>query len=202
MAGTKNTNYGIRVEGYQPINRRLTRLEQKAGKKALLKAVRTGAKLYRDLAKSMVPRRSGLLKKALGAFAKTYPSGISGGLVVARRGFRRRVMVKQRTVKMGGTYKGGRGAVRKVKPIWANPQFYAHLAERGRKPVVAGINSKTGATGKRVLSEGGVNIFGKRSGRAKGQPFMEPAYQSGTPLVQAMIRTTVGKEIEKAGSTG
>jgi HK97 gp10 family phage protein len=92
--------------------RALAAIDRKLAKKLLRKAVLTGGRIVRDEAKSLVPIRTGTLRKSIGAKVKSYPSRrVVVAIVGPRRGFRKDIE--------------GVGTV--------DPVNYAHLVEFGSR---------------------------------------------------------------------
>jgi HK97 gp10 family phage protein len=163
--------------------RRLARLDKKAARKYLRKAVTVAGRFIRDLAKSFVAVRTGQLKKSLGVKVKAYPKRQTYVAIVGPR----RDFVKD--------FKGKNG-VGKVDPV-----NYAHLVEYGRKGAKAGVKSRRGQivgyTKARFLSDG-THFYGKEVKPAAPRPFMRPALdQGGDEAIRIMI-DIVKEGIEKA----
>lgn len=145
---------------------RLAQLDRKVGKKALRAGINEATKVVTKDVKSLVPKRTGQLRKSIGRRVWTKRGGgIIYGIVGPRAGYR---------ILYQGKY--------------INPTKYAHLVEFGRREVVAGI-AKGKATGKKVLSSGkdGGQIFGKRVRSVAPRPFMRPGWERNQRRVVGII---------------
>ena len=97
---------------------RLNRLSDVVRGPAVESAVRAAAEVVAEQARSLAPRRTGLLARSIGVTVSLY--GKHGSIVVTigpRSGFREQF-----------------GVSRKGRPKYANPLYYAHLVEGGTRP--------------------------------------------------------------------
>ena len=113
---------GIRIDtkGFRDLEKSLLRLEKKAARKLLRKAVTRAAAIPRKDARSRAPAETGTLKKSLGVIYRTYKragGGTRTAIIGPRTGFGQSVVV------------GG-------KSQWRDPVKYAHLVEYGTAPHV------------------------------------------------------------------
>lgn len=162
MPGAR-VKFRMESRAVEALAKKLSELNKKVAKKALKKGVNDITKVVMWTARSLVPKRSRQLYKALGRKIVTYRGGaIVAGVIGPRKGFR---------VLWRGKY--------------IDPTKYAHLVEYGRREVVAG-KAKGKSTGKKVLADGvkgtsglpGVGtIYGKRVRSVPPRPFMRPAWE-------------------------
>ena len=144
----------FQVKGIAELEKALSEIGSRAGKKALLGALRDAAKPVRSQMRAAAPNKSGKLKKAIKTKA------------VAGKGATNNVA----TV-MIGTFKEGK----------QSPGFYARFFEYGTK--AHDIPSPTTGRGKNkrknqaVVAFGG-KVFGRvRHPGQKAKPFMAPAFE-------------------------
>lgn len=104
--------FGIRAElsGIREVMARLEGLKPGKVRRIHRKVLNEVTKPVLKTAKSLVPRRTGQLRKSLGRKVRTYPSGVTVGVIGPRNGF---LIVKD----------GKR----------INPVKYAHLVELGTR---------------------------------------------------------------------
>lgn len=108
-----------KLTGLDEFQRVLKTLPGSVQKRVLHPGMRKATSIVNKSAKAGAPRRSGQLYRSLGAKVKTYPSGVTVGVVEPRPGF-----------KIAG--KGGKNI---------DPRRYAHLVERGVKAHAVGKGS-------------------------------------------------------------
>ncbi len=146
-----------KIEGLQPLLRRIDRLQTRVRTKTLRKMVTVGGRVVLKLAKSRAPKRTktgnvtvvGVLRKAMGQRVKRGNDGTYYAVIGPRRGRRTQVGVRRRP---------GRKS-RAGDPIFQDPAKIAHLVEDGH---------------------GGPH-------GAAPHPFMRPAYDEGKgPATKAM----------------
>lgn len=110
----------FRIEGGRELERALIKLADKVQRKIIKKAIRKPARSIVKMAKTLVPRESGLLAASLGTKIKQFKrSGTIVGIMGPRTKFK---APKKVVARLGGSFE-------KRKP--AN---YAHLIELGTKP--------------------------------------------------------------------
>ena len=152
-----------------------------AVKKGVRRAVEKGVTILLQAVKSELTRkRTGLLSKSLGKVVKSYPSGVTVGVVGPRAGFRtslESIQRKGRRLTLVG--KNRRGAIKlhaaggltpvRIKGKQAgqrvvlDPAIYAHLVEGGHKK-------------------------GKGRSSAPAYPFVGPGFRKSAAAVQAAIQ--------------
>lgn len=164
----------MRIESQAVANlvKRLAALDRKVARKALKAGVNEVTKNVLWDAKSLVPKRTGLLRKSLGRKVKSYRGGaIIVGIIGPRRGFR--------TV-----YNG--------VPI--NPVKYAHLVEYGRREVRVKKKKVLAGSGvplTKQVQQGPFRsvIFGVKVRSVPPRPFLRPAWeQNRTRAVDVIVR--------------
>jgi hypothetical protein len=102
-------------------------LPEKIQKKILRPAVSRGSRRLARTVKSMVPVRTGLLKKSLGIRVVWYrKTNTTLGVIGVRHGFRTAVGVRKRD-----SGKNARYQYKKGDQIFVNPTKYWHLVELG-----------------------------------------------------------------------
>lgn len=173
----------IESQAVKVLANRLAQIDRKVARKAIRDGINEATREVLATAKSLVPKRSGQLRKSLGRKVKSYRGGaVIVGIVGPRKGFR--VM-----------YRGK----------WIDPAKYAHLVEYGRREVVAGT-SKGKATGKKVLANGvaGVGglpgqgqIFGKRVRSVPPRPFLRPAWEQNKARVVGILLKHLNLGVKK-----
>lgn len=179
MANRFKTPIRVKVEvrGLDDLVRRLKDLDRKAARKAMRAGVAEVTRLVTREAKSLVPVRTGLLKKAIGGRVKTAKGGTHVYGVVKPRGG---VMVRATPANLAKAAAGGKVvASRNGKKVLrrfrvnvagvgvVDPVKYAHLVEFGR---VATRPKK-----KKVMKGGGV-VYGTHARAVPPRPFMRPAW--------------------------
>lgn len=141
---------------------KLGQIDRKIARKALKQGINEITKNVLWTAKSLVPKRTGQLRRSLGRIVKVYRGGSTVvGIVGPRKGFK---------IVINGV------------PI--NPVKYAHLVEFGRREVVA-KNKKVlagdgtplaGRAAKSYKGGAGKVFFGKKVRSVPPCPFMGPAW--------------------------
>lgn len=136
-----------------------------------------------SLAKAKAPRKTGALRKSIGAVVRTYPEkGQVIGLIGSLRGY----------------YKpDGKGIARKVKPGKSakgadSPSNYSHLVEFGHRIVSAKGQSGAGIKGKSIR-KGTIAA----SGFVAAHPFLRPAAEQGKEAADNAIAEGFGIAIER-----
>lgn len=124
----------------------LAQLKDSARRRILRLAMAAAVRPVAKEAKRLAPRDSGLLRKSIGSKSKTYPSGVTVGVVGPRHGFRQTVPRSMWPVEGNASR-----LVRKVRMVMADPVKYVHLVEFDTQPhTLGGGNvvgkSQTGAT--------------------------------------------------------
>lgn len=185
-----------RVVGANGIRALLLEMTAKKFRLAARKAINDCTKIVLAAAKTLVPKRTGSLRKALGRKVVSKKDG-SGyvGIVGPRKdmsekkrarlqleyeqGKRKRAPGKRfrRTVK----YKG--------REFVVNPVLYAHLVEYGSAPHAA--------KSKKVQSDG-ETVFGSRTAGAKPRPFLRPAWDGNKAACEAIIRNAMREALRSA----
>jgi hypothetical protein len=157
---------------------RIQGLDKRAGRGAIKKGMNEVTQAVLWAARGLVPKRSGLLRKALGRKVIVQRGGAKIlGVVKPRSGMWVTkppdfVMQRRQRTKNGKTQffvKKWEGA---VGGILVNPIRYAHLVEFGR--VSVSVKSK------KVMSDGAV-IFGRTVKAVSPHPFMRPAWVQEEP---------------------
>lgn len=156
----------------------LDAIEKTARKRAVtLKAVKVGAKIVQQAAKTKAPKRkrSGALRQSIGIKAVKGTKGKTLALAV----------VGARS-KVEKTFKG-----RKIKP-----SKYAHLVEKGTKPhsLLKRSKSKIGKVARAVAVAAGA---GKRHPGAKPKPFLRPALDQNKDAAGRAMLDALGAEIKR-----
>jgi len=99
----------VKIDGLDEINKKLKNLDDKVARKIIKKGINDGTKIVLKEMKSLVPIRTGLLRKSLGRKVKAYrKSKLILGLIGPRMGF-----------------------VRVINGKKVDPTNYAHLVEFG-----------------------------------------------------------------------
>lgn len=162
------------------------------------KGVNEATKLVLTTAKSLVPQRTGLLRKALG---RKVVAMKSGGGYVGIVGPRKDISDKERGRRQREFEQGlrkrapGGPRFRKVvkfkgREITVNPVKYAHLVEYGTAPAAP--------KAKRVMSDG-ETVFGARTKGSPPRPFLRPAWESNKATCEAVIAACLRDAIKQAG---
>lgn len=103
------TEWGLDLRGHEQLMRQLHALPARLQRRVIRPAVRAAVRPVVQAARAAVPRRSGQLRRSLGARVKTYAArNVVWAGVGVRQGF-------------GATHEGRR----------VNPRYYAHLVEQG-----------------------------------------------------------------------
>ena len=155
---------------------------QKVLRPAAKRGVTAGAKEVSSMARSLVPKRTKSLRRAIGWKVAAKKKGFGYvGVIGARRdtkkdraaataaeaaGRKSKKTLFRRTVK----YKG--------REVVTNPANYAHLVEFGRRAVAV---SK-----KKVLADGSM-VFGKGVKAVPPRPFMRPAFEQTKGHCESLI---------------
>ncbi len=154
---------------------RLDGMKRAVRTRVLRKAIGAGTKIILKVAKSLVPKESGLLRKSLGRKVKVYRnSGIAVGIVGPRKGFRQDV-----TRSKGKWF-----------PVTAisDPIKYAHLVEFGTQPHSLGAGS---SLRKKVQ-------HGHMHPGAAAHPFLRPGAKQATAAVRTAMEYAIIGELAKA----
>lgn len=159
-------------------------------------SIRIGAKPIVTMAKSLVPRKTGALRRSLTAIVRTYPEkGKVIGFIGAERGY-----FKQ----------SGKRGVRKLragedKRGSESPSNYSHLVENGHRIAKGGsLRDKyelvlTKPDGKKRRWRRGRKIAegkGTVTGYVRPKPFLAPAVSAGQPAADNAIADGFGRAIE------
>lgn len=155
------------------------------------KAVEAAAKPLVQAVKAAVPVDSGATKKAIGIKYKKYRKGsISVAIIGARAGQAKQVWRsftkrgKQR-IKLTKAQKGSKHGVR-------DPAHTLHLAEKGRKAVIA----KTGRFPIRL--KGGQLVYARRAKAAKGGHFMRRTFMQLAASIRALMTEQLRRGVAEA----
>lgn len=169
------------VKGMAQLEKALSEMGARAGKKVLLGALRDAAKPVRSQMRAAAPRKSGTLRKAIKTKA------------IAGKGSTNNVA----TV-MIGTFKEGK----------QSPGFYAKFLEYGTKahdiPSPTAGRGKNKTKNKAVVAFGG-KIFGRvRHPGIKAKPFIAPAFerthkQATEILAKRLKQRIILEAIKKSG---
>lgn len=168
--------FRIDSQAIKALANRLAQVDRKIARKALQDGINEATKDVLASAKSLVPRRSGQLRKSLGRKVKSYRGGaVVVGIVGPRKGFR-------------VEYRG--------KMI--DPAKYAHLVEYGRREVVVKKKKvlSSGSAGVGGLPGQGV-IFGKRVRSVAPRPFLRPAWEQNKQRVVGIILKHLNLGVKK-----
>lgn len=145
-----------------------------------LKAIKAGAKIVQQEAKSRAPKRTGALKQSLGVKSEKGKKGKTIALAVV--GPRKKV---RKTYKRGG------------RTLIAVPAFYAHLVEKGTQPHPVSKGEKIPRAGRKPGEKPKKKPKGIHPG-SKPNPFLGPALASNTGKIQAETIRVLGEEVQKA----
>lgn len=190
-----------------PIQARITGLAEvlkqfgtvgKLVRAASRRGVNEASKLVLATAKSLVPQRTGLLRKALGRKVVAMKNGGGYvGIIGPRRDLSEKERAKRQREFEQGKRKRAPGGPRfrkvvkyKGREIVVNPVKYAHLVEYGTAP---GSPKK-----KRVMSDG-ETVFGARTAGSPPRPFMRPAWESNKQACEAAIAQCLKDALKQAG---
>lgn len=125
--------WSIAVSGVDDTLRSLSAVSQTAAGKVLRRALRASSRILIRAAGARVPRETGLLKKSLGVFIKTYRPRKAGGAM------RHGIVAGQSYCVVGARFgvsgKGPHGEKRV-------PAYYSHLVEKGHVIAGTGLASK------------------------------------------------------------
>lgn len=174
-------------------------LEGKFFRKAARKAVNDGTKLVLASAKSLVPKRTGSLKKSLGRKVKANKNGTGYyGLVGPRKDSRAKIAQSIRDVEAGKRKKALTAKYRRVvrhngRDILVNPVKYAHMVEYGRGSAVV--------KEKKVMSDG-VAVFGTKIRAIPPRPFLRPAWDNSKAAINAIVRSAMQSAVREAAKSG
>jgi HK97 gp10 family phage protein len=169
MAGNSaKVKFKIESQAVRELATRLALIDRKVARAALKAGVNEATRLVMWAAKSLVPRRSGQLRKSLGRKVKVYRGGaVIAGIIGPRRGFR--VQWKGR---------------------WIDPVNYAHLVEYGRREVVP--------TKKKVLADKVAGkVFGSRVRSVPPRPFLRPAWEQNKDRAVSAIVAALNDGLRK-----
>lgn len=175
--------FGARVAlDLTPLRAIRTAYQQKA---VLKKAIRVGGKVVQPRVKAATPRKTGLLKQAIGLkVAAGTKKTVAFAVVGARSKVKKEV---RRPNRKGRRRKGG-------KAIFQWPAKYQHLVEFGTEPHdrpgrEAGVSKK----GKPLAAR---RKMGRHPG-AKAQPFIERAWRGVAKRTMDEVGRALGDEIKK-----
>jgi len=169
------------VKGMKELEKALVEMGSRAGKKALLGALRDAAKPIRKMQRSLAPNKTGFLKKRIIIKAVSGKGNTSNVATV-----------------MVGIFRQGR----------SEDDFYAHFQEFGTaahdipNPTVGARRNKR--KNKAVVSIGG-RVFSRiRHPGQKAKPFMEPAFerthkQATEILAKRLKQRIILEAIKKSG---
>jgi HK97 gp10 family phage protein len=174
---------------------RLAEIDRKIARKALKAGINEVSKAVLWDAKSLVPKRTGLLRKSLGRKIKSYRNGaVIVGIIGPRKGFR---LV--------------------INGVPVNPVKYAHLVEFGRrevrpkkKKVLAGSGIPVAGKASKQMGPYRQVIFGKRVRSVAPRPFLRPAWEHNKAravgvIIQALhaaLRGIYRRAKSRAGTSG
>jgi HK97 gp10 family phage protein len=186
-----------RVVGADGIRAVLMELAARRFKKAARKAINECTKVVLAAAKTLVPKRTGSLKKSLG---RKVVARKDGGGYVGIVGPRKDMSAKKRAAAQLAFEQGKRKRApggpkyrRTVKyrgrEFTVNPVLYAHLVEYGTAP--------RAAKKKKVQSDG-QTVFGARTAGAKPRPFLRPAWDGNKARCEAIIRAALREALRSA----
>ncbi len=173
----------FRLDGVDGLIVKLRELDERICKQALRRAITQASKPVLTTAKSLVPRDTGSLRKALGRVIKSYRKGHTVvGIVGARRDaspkeIQRRKVQKKKIPKA----KFRRLAIRKNRKtaMMVNPGKYAARVEFGRHAVRP--------TKKQVMSDT-ENIYGRYAKAVGPRPFLRPALDNNRGVVRDIVK--------------
>ena len=178
----------MKINGLEPLLRRLGELDAKLRKKTLKKATEAGSRILLAEMKSRVPRDTGMLIKALGQKIRVYRnSGIVVAIVGPRTGLKRIKVPKGRFLETkpgSGRYRDtGTVQIRtalgeRFAALGVAPTRYAHLVEFGTAPRV----SKSG----------------RNSGQMPARPFMRPALETAARRIMDVMREVIEAGLAEA----
>ncbi len=169
------------VVGAAELKKTVATYGEKVLRPAAKKGVTEGSKQVSQMAKSLAPKRTKSLRRAIGWLVKAKRKGFGYvGIIGARRDTKKDraagVLAEQQGTKSKKTlfrrvvkYKG--------REIVTNPKNYAHLVEFGRRAVT---------TSKKVLSDGAM-FFGKTVKAVAPHPFMRPAFEQTKGTCEGLI---------------
>ena len=180
------TDVGIAVEGDEALKRKLKALPDNLLRKVVSGATSHAMTPVQRAARSKVPTRMGLLKKAIGKKSKLYKRSMTAVTIVgARTGFKRQVRTKE--AGLDEAWKTGEP----MKAVYADPVKYAHLVEFGTGPHVIRVKNAE------AMGPGGQ--YGKVVNHpgAKPQPFMRPAMQQHEPQVLNLYRAELKRGLAR-----
>lgn len=177
------------VLGLAELQRNLESLGIKVAPAASRRALYTGATIFRDEARRLVPVESGALRKAIvaetrGSFAAGVrkPYAYYARVSISRRAFVRGRGGKARRIrKVAGDQAYERGEI--------YPRNYAHLVEFGTRPhsVAPGAKLSNPASQRPMFHPG-----------ARARPFMRPAFDGKRAAAETAIRQRLWAEVSRA----
>lgn len=160
-----------KVVGVEELKKAVAGYGVKVLRPAAKKGVTAGAKEVSSMAKSLAPKRTKSLRRAIGWKVAAKKKGFGyTGVIGARRDTK-----KDRAAAIAAEQQGRkskktlfrRTVKHKGREIVTDPKNYAHLVEFGRRAVT---------TSKKTLSDGAM-FFGKSVKAVAPRPFMRPAYE-------------------------
>lgn len=162
------------------------------------KGVNEATKLVLATAKSLVPQRTGLLRKALGRKVVAMRNGGGYvGVIGPRKDLSEKERAKRHREFEQGKRKRAPGGPRfrkvvkyKGREITVNPVHYAHLVEYGTKP---GLPKK-----RRVMSDG-EQVYGVRTKGVAPRPFLRPAWETNKARCEGVILQALRDALSTAG---
>jgi HK97 gp10 family phage protein len=170
----------MKLEGGKKLLAAFDKLPEAVGKKLLVPVIRKAAKPMVKEAKAGAPKRTGLLRIAIGV--KAYRPRGSKTTSLAVIGVRTKFKTKKNT-KLAGSGKGSK--------IEIQPAKYAHLVEFGTAQHWVRAN-RSG-----VLSFAGIVTKAALVGASRDQPFMTPAFNKKSGTALRLIKANLWRGIRK-----
>jgi hypothetical protein len=188
-----------KLDGLQPILKRLEGLKRSMQKSIIRKAVDAAGKETEAAIKPLVPKDTGLLLRSMGRKVVVgRKSGVALAIVGPRTGYKV-VRAQARTAKSQTAFAVNKktGKVRKVilrlgsrSPVQSNPTQYGHLVEGGRKGVKP--------TSKKALAFAS-GVYAS-AGPVKATRFMARGLEAAKGRVVGVMTQVIQSELAKARS--
>ena len=188
-----------RITGLADVLKRFAGIER-VFRSATRKGVNEATRLVLASAKANVPKRTGMLRKALGRKVVALKGQGRGyvGIVGPRKDLSESERAKrQREFEAGLRKKApGKARFRKVvkykgREILVNPIKYAHLVEYGTK-------SGRPKGSKRVMSDG-ETVYGTKTQGSPPRPFLRPAWEQNKAACEGVILVALKDALAAAG---
>lgn len=165
--------------GVTDLRQFLTGIDPWVQQRIIKKTVEEASKPIVSLAKSLVPSRTGALKKSLGSIVRVYPRT---RVILAVIGARKGAFVEGKNGKARVARKGDKGGV-------LLPHKYSHLVEFGHMQTKGEVSPAfTKGVGNTESNKTRRNKQARDKTFVQGRPFLQPAFEAGRVFAENRIK--------------